>query len=162
MNDISSPPNLSKQEISNILMQWTSAFMQHSMHDFLTYARSANLSMAQVNVLIWLYYHGEIEVMRLEKVMQVSRPAASQMVERLVQQELVMREESPRDRRTRLVQLSDYGRHLVEEVISSRQKWLFTLMDTFSEEEKQSIAYVFDLINQHAGNIKNNTPPPVF
>ncbi len=160
MNDSSSPPNLSEQEISDILMRWISAFMQHSMHDFLTYARSANLSMAQINVLIWLYYHGEIEVMRLEKVMQVSRPAASQMVERLVQQNLVIREESSHDRRTRLVKLSDYGRRLVEETISSRQRWLFTLMGTFSEQEQQSIAYVFDLINQRAAELEKKLPRP--
>ncbi|MCE1252031.1 MAG: MarR family transcriptional regulator [Anaerolineae bacterium] len=154
MNDSTNIPQLSQSEIAEILMRWTSAFMQHSMQDFLSYARSANLSMAQINVLIWLYYHGEIEVMGLEKVMQVSRPAASQMVERLVQQNLVIRKESPYDRRARLVQLSEYGRELVNNSISLRQKWLNELIDTFSDQEKQTIAYVFNLINQRANSLE--------
>lgn len=141
---------LTDQNLSAVLLEWSNIFMRRSMHNFLKHAHSNNMSMAQMNVLTWLYHHGQSEVMRLEEVMQVSRPATSQMVERMVQQGLVTRAESPHDRRTRLVQLSEYGRQMVEESITSRQEWILQVTDTFNEEQKKMITCALEMLNQHA------------
>ena len=122
--------SLSDPDVAKILLDWSSVFMRRSMHDFMQYTRTTNISMAQINVMMWLYYHKSCEVMQLEEVMQVSRPAASQMVERMVQQGLVTRTESPTDRRARLVNLSERGIEFVEAAISARRKWISDLVET--------------------------------
>ena len=145
MNDV-----YTDEDVAKILMDWSSAFMRRSMHDFMNYTRAAGISMAQINVLMWLYYHKSCEVMQLEEVMQVSRPAASQMVERMVQQGLVIRTESPTDRRARLVNLSERGKMVVEDGIAARRKWISELVETFSPEQKVSAAKVLKMLNEHA------------
>jgi DNA-binding MarR family transcriptional regulator len=161
MKNFSSADSFSDQEVTDIMLEWVTTFMRHSMHDFITFTHSVNLSMVQMNVLMWLYYHHQTEIMRLEDVMQVSRPAASQMVERMVQQGLVTRSESPTDRRSRLVQLSEYGRKLVEESIIARQKWITELMESLSPEQKQSAARVLLLLNQQSLGLDQNRPPSI-
>ena len=148
----------SDQEVAKIMLDWSSIFMRRSMHDFMRYTRAAGISMAQINVLMWLYYHKSSEVMQLEEVMQVSRPAASQMVERMVQQGLVCRNESTIDRRARVVTLSDRGREIVEEAVNSRSKWISDLVETFSPEQKISAAKVLKMISEHSMEIDEALP----
>jgi len=149
----------SDEEVAKILLDWSSIYMRRSMHDFMQYTRTAGISMAQINVLMWLYYHKSSEVMRLEEVMQVSRPAASQMVERMVQQGLVCRTESSTDRRARLVTLSERGKEIVEEAINARSKWISELVETFSPEQKISAAKVLKMLSEHM--LEMDTPPAV-
>ena len=148
---------LSDQDVAKILLDWSSVFMRRSMHDFMHYTRTTNISMAQINVLMWLYYHKSCEVMQLEEVMQVSRPAASQMVERMVQQELVTRTESPTDRRARLVTLSERGTEFIEAAIFARSKWIGELVETFTPDQKLSVALALKLLSEHATNMDIKT-----
>jgi DNA-binding MarR family transcriptional regulator len=148
---------LTDQDVAKILLDWSSVFMRRSMHDFMAYTRTNSISMPQINVLMWLYYHKCCEVMQLEEVMQVSRPAASQMVERMVQQGLVNRTESPTDRRSRLVTLSDRGIAFIEEAIAARRRWLSNLVETFSPEQKNTVALALKLLSEHAIEMDQNT-----
>jgi DNA-binding MarR family transcriptional regulator len=136
--------------VLNILQEWSIVFMRRSMHDFMDYTHGNNLSMSQINVLIWLYYHKQIEIMRLEEVMQVSRPAASQMVGRMVQQGLVQRTPSATDRRSRLVSLTERGTQIVEEAIAARTAWMNGLIESLNPDQKLSVALALKLLSEHA------------
>jgi DNA-binding MarR family transcriptional regulator len=153
MKNFTSNESYNDQEMTDVMLEWVTTFMRHTMHDFVTFTHSVNLSMVQMNVLMWLYYHHQTEIMHLEDVMQVSRPAASQMVERMVQQGLVIRKESPTDRRARLVELTDHGRHIIEESVAVRQKWITELMDSLTSEQKQMVTHTMFLLSQQALNL---------
>jgi DNA-binding MarR family transcriptional regulator len=139
-----------ESELPAVLLEWSTLFFRRTMQDFTRYARATGLSLVQMNVLIHLYYKGEREVMDLTELMQVSPAAASQMVERMAQQGLVRRVETPEDRRVRLVQLTDAGIKAVEDSIDARRQWTVDLMAHFSEDEKARIASALRLLTERA------------
>jgi DNA-binding MarR family transcriptional regulator len=99
-----------------------------------------------MHVLLHLYYHGDCDVTRLDQAMQVSKAAASQMVERLVQQGWVQRSAVPGDRRSRLVSLSDKGRKIVETSIQSRQSWVSDMAAVLSPEDNELILHALNTL----------------
>ena len=117
------------------------------MQDINRCARSNGLSFPLMNVLMHLYYQGPREVMEFAEFMQVSPAGASQMVERLVQQGLVVRVESPEDRRVRRVHLTGGGRRVVEESLSVRQQWVDSLVESLSADQRATLAEAVHLLN---------------
>jgi len=126
--------------LHDVLLAWTAVYMRRSMHDFMRFARRWGLSMAQLNVLMRLYYHGGCEIRGLLPLLEVSKAAAGQLVERMEQQGLVERARAPHDRRARLVNLSAKGRELVEASIAAREAWLDGLVRALPGEERGEIA----------------------
>ena len=83
--------------------------MGRSMRDFTTFMRNSGLSMPQVSALFRLYYQGQCGVTDIADHLDVTSAAASQMIERLVQQGLLERSEDPNDRRVKQIDLSPAG-----------------------------------------------------
>ena len=90
---------MDNEDLTRELLDWMATFMRLSMHDFSHYARSTGLSLAQMNVLLHLYYKGPSEIMRFCDIMQLSAAGVSQTVERMVQQGVIYRVEDTSDRR---------------------------------------------------------------
>jgi len=130
---------MESSDATQVLIDWLAVFMRRSVHDMLQFNKVSGLSLAQLNILMWLHYHKPCEVTYLAEIMQVSPAAASQMVERMVQEGMVQRVESLSDRRTRQVHLTDLGKKVVEETIDARQSWINDLVITLSEEEKIAV-----------------------
>jgi DNA-binding MarR family transcriptional regulator len=126
--------------LHDVLLAWTAVFMRRSMHDFLRFARRSGLSMTQLNVLMHIHYHGACEIRGLLALLEVSKAAAGQLVERMEQQGLVERGPAPRDRRARLVSLTPRGRELVEAGIAARQAWLDGLVLAMPAEGQAEIS----------------------
>jgi DNA-binding MarR family transcriptional regulator len=123
----------------NLLETWAVVVMRRSMHAMSRFSRSNNLSMAQLNVLLWLYHHNECEVSAICNHSQVTKAAASQMVERLVQDGLVERRESPADRRVKHVSLTDHGRRLVQQSLEIRMGWMREMIGTLDPYQCEQI-----------------------
>ena len=138
---------MSASELAQLLLDWSTDFVRKSMHDINRCARNNGLSFTQMNVLMHLYYQGPREVMEFADYMQVSPAGASQMVERLVQQGLVVRVESPEDRRVRRVHLTGGGRRVVEESLSVRQQWVDSLVESLSADQRATLAEAVHLLN---------------
>jgi DNA-binding MarR family transcriptional regulator len=135
---------------TQVFQEWLAFFMRRSVHDMLQYNKTVGFSLSQVNIMMWLYYHKHCDVTALAENMQVSAAAASQMVERMVQQGIVQRVENPNDRRTRQVHLTERGRQVVEETIAARQGWIKDLVETLSEEQKTAVVKLLGELIQKA------------
>ena len=85
------------------------AFMHRSMHSLIHYIKKNDLSMSQIGALFQIN-HGKSNVSELGEGLGITIAAASQMLERLVQQELILRTEDPEDRRVK--KLVNRARHL--------------------------------------------------
>jgi len=72
-----------------------------------------DLTMSQLKGLVLLANNGPMMVSHLAEALAIGKPAASILVDRLVQLELVERAEDPLDRRRALVRLSSRGEDLV-------------------------------------------------
>ncbi|MCS7059474.1 MAG: MarR family transcriptional regulator [Meiothermus sp.] len=78
-------------------------------------AQTHGLTLREINTLYELSADGPLRVSEIAVRTGLSRAAASQMVERMVQQGLLERTENPADRREKLVQLSPQGRSVTQQ-----------------------------------------------
>jgi len=121
------------------LEEWIKVSMHRSMRNILRYARKSGLSMSHLGAMFHIHRMGSCGVTDLGDHLGVTSAASSQMLERLVQQEFILRAEDPKDRRVKQIVLTDKGHRVLEESIHARQRWLDDLTATLSEGEKETI-----------------------
>jgi len=119
---------------------------QVSMRGFWKYTKAQGLSMPQMFTLRYLYHKGESNVTDIGRELGVTSAAASQMLDRLVQQDLVSRRENPHDRRNKQVTLTDRGRRIIQGSTAARRQWLDDLAKNLTPEEMVEIAATLDLL----------------
>lgn len=141
-------------QLTAILLEWSTTFIRLSLHDFNRYTRGAGLSLPQMTILLHLHYQGPNEVTQICEMMQVTPAGASQMIDRMVQQGMVRREEVPGDRRVRLVKLTDKGRKVVMESIAARQAWIEDLVAGLPPAEVERIGNALLTLNQAASKME--------
>jgi DNA-binding MarR family transcriptional regulator len=78
--------------------------------------------------------------------MMVSAAAASQMVDRLEKQNLVVRIPEPGDRRVRNVVLSEEGERFVRKSIEARRSWVKEVPAVLSEGQLNEITSALQLL----------------
>jgi DNA-binding MarR family transcriptional regulator len=102
--------------------------------------------MSQVNALFHIHRKGGCGVNDVGDNLGVTSAAASQMLERLVQQELVLRTEDPADRRAKQLVLTDKGIQAVYQGVHARQGWLDDLANMLSASEKEQVAAALNIL----------------
>ena len=128
------------------LQEWVAVFMRRSMQSFIRYARQSGLSMSQINALFHIHHAGGRGVTDLGEHLGISNAAVSQLLERLVQQGLILRYEDPADRRAKKLTLTDKGAQMLQEGIHARQGWLHDLSATLSAAEKEQVAAALKIL----------------
>jgi len=142
-----------------MLEEWINVSMHQSMRNFLSYARKSGLSMSHIGALFHIHREGKCGVTELGNHLDVTSAAASQMLERLVQQELILRTEDPEDRRGKQIVLTDKGNRVLEEGIRARQRWLDDLTETLSDGEKETIMGALNILIDNTRNLKQPSEP---
>ena len=143
----------------NTLGEWIEVFMRRSMHNFICYSKEKGLSMSQIGALFRIF-RGKSSVSDIGDNLGVTSAAASQMLERLVQQGLILREEDPDDRRVRQIVLTDKGRQILQETIAARQGWLENLAHILSDSEREQITAALNILIEKANQLEQ-IPMPV-
>lgn len=128
------------------LRQWIEVSMRHSMRNFLRYARQSGLSMSHLGAIFHIRRIGSCGVTEIGDHLGVTSGAASQMIDRLVEQGLVLRTEDSADRRVKRIELSAQGERVLAEGIHARQSWIADLAKVLSEDEKQTIVPALELL----------------
>jgi DNA-binding MarR family transcriptional regulator len=134
----------------DVLRQWSEVFMGRSMRELSAFMRNSGLSMPQVSLLSRLYYQGQCGVTDIADHLAVTSPAASQLVDRLVQQGLLERNEDPNDRRAKQIALSPAGRQLIQDGIEARVRWTAELTTVLSPEDQAVIVTALDALTSAA------------
>lgn len=135
-----------QNSLAESLHQWMRVIMRHSMHNFMRFAKENNFSMAQINALFRISHKGACGVSDLGDELGITSAAASQLLEKLVQQGLVLRSEDPQDRRNKRIELTEIGNHILQESIKARQGWLNQLAELFTLDEQEQINFVLQLL----------------
>jgi DNA-binding MarR family transcriptional regulator len=138
--------------------EWIEVFMRRSMRNFILYAKESGLSMSQVGALFRIY-RGASNVSDFGDDLGITSAAASQMLERLVQQELILRSEDPHDRRVKQIVLTDKGRRILHEHFQARQGWLDDLASTLSAGEKEQITAALNILIDKASQFERDPEP---
>ncbi len=132
------------------LRAWAQVFMRRSMTDFMRYARDSGLSMQQLGALFYLCRRDSRGVSDIGDDLGVTSAAASQMIERLVQQGLLERSEDPHDRRVKQVVLTAKGKELIERSMQARQGWLEKVARLLTPEQQETIIASLKLLTEMA------------
>jgi len=126
--------------------EWMKIFMHSSMRGDRHYAREKGLSRSMIGTLFHLNHRGHAGVTDLSEHLGVSSAAASQMLEHLVEEGLIQREEDPDDRRMKKITLTDKGNQVMKESINARLGWFDELSENLSEEEKKQISTAINML----------------
>ena len=121
--------------------------LAHIIQSFMASMKQHGLSTPQIHALMYIFHAGECQVSDIGTLADVSNAAASQLVERLVQQGLVDRREDPRDRRNKLLSLSSKGKELFHESVLENQ-FLMEIMAKLTPVERQAVHNAFMLLAQ--------------
>ena len=144
---------MSSDPLTSTFHEWMEVFMHRSMRGYMHYAREKGLSRSMIGTLFHLSHRDHAGVTDLSEHLGVSSAAASQMLERLVEEGLIKRSEDPDDRRMKKITLTDKGAMVMKESVRARLDWLKDLIGTFTEEEKKQIKLAMDLIIKNAKTI---------
>ena len=146
-----------EQTMINALGEWIEVLMHYSMRRFLRHARELGLSMSHLGAIFHTHRAGGRGVTEIGEHLGVSSAAASQMLDRMVQQGLVIRSEDPKDRRVKRIELTEKGERILEECIRARQSWLNDVAQGFNEDEKEAIASALKLLTERVTQLSETT-----
>lgn len=133
-------------ELIETLQEWVALFMRRSMEHVLLFVKENSLSMSQMGALMNIHRQGVCTVSDIGDELGVTSAAASQMLERLVQQELVERTEDPNDRRVKQIALTDKATRIIHENFRLQHAWLGELAGSFTPDEQAQVQAALRLL----------------
>jgi DNA-binding MarR family transcriptional regulator len=139
------------------LIRWSELYMQYSMRNFFHYSKKSGLSMSQIGALFWVFHKGNCAISDIGEELGVTSAAASQLLERLVQQGLILRSEDPVDRRMKQIVLTDQGRQVLQESIAARQSWVGNLAGVLSENERAQVVAALQILLEKSHQLDSNS-----
>jgi DNA-binding MarR family transcriptional regulator len=142
------------EEFSQVLHDWSETFMRQSMHDFIRFSKESGLSMPQIRTLFHLRHDSKCGVSEIGDLLGVTKPGASQMIDRLVINGYIERTEDPADRRAKQLKLTTKGRSIVNESIDIRRRWMENLTDLLTVDEQKSIISALVILTKTAQDLK--------
>jgi DNA-binding MarR family transcriptional regulator len=145
-------------QFQTALHEWIGVFMRNSMRHFLLFAKSRKLSMPQIGALFQIRRMGVCSVSEIGTELGITKAAASQLLEGLVQDDLIRRSEDPNDRRTKQIVLTDKGLGILRESVHARQSWLTRMGNRLSERERSQVASALRILIEKAGQIEQQNP----
>jgi len=149
---------LSTDVLVPILQEWIGAFMSRSMRSLNLYLKENDLSMSQIGALFQIN-RGMINVSDLGEELGISNAAASQGVERLVQQGLILRSEDPQDRRVKKLVLTDKGCRVIQESVMARKGLLEDLVLTMTAGEIEQITTAIKILIDKTKQLEHRSEP---
>jgi DNA-binding MarR family transcriptional regulator len=146
-------------ELSQSLQRLIQTFMQQSMRRVIVYAKERGLSMSQMGTLLFLHRHETCAVSDIGDYLGITSAASSQLLNRLVEEGLVERNEDPEDRRHKLLELTPAGRKTVKEAIELRHSWLVGLAEALSSTEQNQVGEAINLLLAKVGQMETDDVP---
>lgn len=135
-------------EVAEDIRALAEAAAQLSLHRMARFMKDAGLRFGQYGVLSMLAMHGANTVGSIAKLLSVSNPAASQMLDRLYQMGIIERFEDDSDRRQRRYELTDQGHALLKMAAEYRLGWTTEFQAALTPEELKAAGPHVRLLRQ--------------
>ncbi|GAB4581918.1 MAG: MarR family transcriptional regulator [Anaerolineales bacterium] len=144
---------MTEADVTTRLEKLLETFMRRSMHNFILTAKERGLSMTQMGALFAIHRKGACGVTDIGDHLGITAAATSQMLNRLVEQNLIERAEDPADRRLKRIVLTAAGTQTLQESIRARQNWIHRLTATLTPEEQEHVSASLQLLLEKAGQL---------
>jgi len=135
------------QQAATELMEAMPAIMQFVRTEMRS-QREPSLSVPQFRVLAFLGRNPQASLSRVAEHIGITRATASTMVDRLVQRELVDRQEDPQERRQIMLKLTQMGSDRLEEMRNTTRQKIADLLDELTPEELGHVTFGLTLLGQ--------------
>jgi DNA-binding MarR family transcriptional regulator len=124
----------------------------------------SDLTMAQMRAFWAIARHGSASVGTVGRELGVGLPAASHLVDRLVQAGLVQRHPHPTDRRVTVCELSAGGRRLLEQAEESGPRMLRAWLEEMDPRDVEALARgltaLVQVVARHGGQARGEGRDP--
>ena len=148
-------------QLNQAIRSWMDIFMHRSMRGWGRYAKSTGLSMPQFGLLMQMHHKGACGMSEVSERFEITPAAASQLVDKLVQNGFIKREEDPQDRRAKLLNLTDKGRELIQQGIEERYRWVEELGERLTGEERVKVTEALNIMTRAAQELEAEPVQPV-
>src|SRR3990172_8446943 len=129
--------------------------LAHIIQDFMQFMHLTGLSRPQIHALLHIYHAGDCQISEISALTDSSPAAASQLVERLVQQGLVQRTEDPLNRRIKKLRLTDKSLKLINQGVTSN-RFLVDLMAALTAKQRQTVHTALGYLAQASRQIQSS------
>ena len=109
--------------------------------------RKPDLSIPQFRALRYVQRHPDISLSDLAEYLGLTLPSVSKLVDGLVQQALILRQESTVDRRRLTLILTSEGESIVDKARADAQANLADSMKSLKQDELQTIHQALELLH---------------
>jgi DNA-binding MarR family transcriptional regulator len=135
--------------LTNILERFSNAFipMMHFFHNIASEAsKGADFTLAQYRVLMLVKHRGAMSINELRNQLNIAQSTASEMVDRLVQQNLLLREKDLTDKRITLFKLSKKAEKILERRRDLMEDCYRKVLEPLSAGEQIELVEAFETI----------------
>ena len=147
-------------QFNQAIRAWMDIFMNRSMRGWGRFAKSTGLSMPQFGLLMQMHHKGACGISDVSERFEITPAAASQLVDKLVQNGFIQREEDPNDRRAKLLNLTDKGRDLIQRGIEERYRWVDELGERLTAEERVKVTEALNIMTVAAKELEAEPVQP--
>jgi len=147
-------------QFNQSIRSWMDVFMHRSMRGWGRFAKSTGLSMPQFGLLMQMHHKGACGMSEVSERFDITPAAASQLVDKLVQNGFVQRVEDPNDRRAKLLSLTDKGRELIQQGIEERYRWVEELAGKLTDEERAQVSEALNIMTRAAQELEAEQVQP--
>jgi DNA-binding MarR family transcriptional regulator len=137
-------------QLIQALRQFVDVAMHWTMRDRVHFAKTTGLSLPQFGILMQLHHRGDCGISDISERFDITAPAASQLVDKLVQAGLIERTEDPDDRRVKQIALSSKGRHMIETGSRERYRWMDKIVKELDPIQRDKVLEALTILNQVA------------
>ena len=141
-------------QLNQAIRSWMDIFMHRSMRGWGRYAKSTGLSMPQFGLLMQMHHKGACGMSEVSERFEITPAAASQLVDKLVQNGFIKREEDPQDRRAKLLNLTDKGQDLIQRGIEERYRWVNELGERLTADERVKVTEALNIMTRAAQELE--------
>ena len=114
------------------------------------------VTVTQLRTLVVLDGHGEMNLNRLAELLGVTPSTAMRMIDRLLQADLVTRQDNPANRREVVLGLTEQGRQVVREVTSARQAEIARIVKAMPATQRNGLITALRAFAEAAGEPEPN------
>ena len=139
-------PNRSSERSGELLRELMCMVIQRSAGEMLRIMAAEGLSMPQMVSLHVLRDCGPLSISAIAEKLSLSLAATSHLVDRMVQQELVIRREDTTDRRQKRVAIAPSGKELLERLVQARLREATQIMAGLPPELHEQLEQVLEQV----------------
>ena len=137
---------MENNEFREHIKHWLTQVIHRSMPVLRRHSGNDGLSMSHFGAMGLVIERGFSTVSEIANEMGVSNAAASQIIDRLVHDEMLIRMEDPNDRRVKHLVITKKGQEFMHEKFKGRIKKFMILLDALSDEELVVVQQGFSII----------------